>query len=256
MPALTREELEARKRARNSRIMESRVDRMALVQDTTADRVTMPEEYYREPQNRGGEQSRSGQQQGPGTQRFTGNEFMDSMLHGNMNFSELLNSLSPEVRQALESGSMVQLLSSLRSMLPNVSNNSEEAKKQKKANLLAMYLSVAFYVLAAFSSLVKMCIAYYATSNTARWITEHTVGPLFAFFHTVESIEDFPQIKFKLGLLQLIMLFLMAYYGLVYKVAGMGLMSFLGLLFKGILGITVVHILMYTILWCIVYIGH
>ena len=116
MPALTREELEARKRARNSRIMESRVDRMALVQDTTADRVTMPEEYYREPQNRGGEQSRSGQQQGPGTQRFTGNEFMDSMLHGNMNFSELLNSLSPEVRQALESGSMVQLLSSLRNV--------------------------------------------------------------------------------------------------------------------------------------------
>lgn len=53
MPALTREELEARKRARNSRIMESRVDRMALVQDTTADRVTMPEEYYREPQSRG-----------------------------------------------------------------------------------------------------------------------------------------------------------------------------------------------------------
>lgn len=79
---------------------------------------------------------------------------MDSMLHGNMNFSELLNSLSPEVRQALESGSMVQLLSSLRSMLPNVSNNSEEAKKQKKASLLAMYLSIAFYVLAAFSSLL------------------------------------------------------------------------------------------------------
>lgn len=232
------------------------MDRMALVQDTTADKVTMPEEYYRQLPSKGGEQPRNGQQQGTGTQRSTGNEFMDSMLQGNMNFSELLNSLSPEVRQALESGSMVQLLSSLRGMLPNVSNNPEETKKQKKASLLAMYLNIVFYVLAAFSSLVKICIAYYATSGTARWITEHTVGSLFAFFHTVENVENFPQVKFKLGLLQLIILFSMAYYGLVYKVAGMGLMSFLGLLFKGILGITVVHILMYTILWCIVYISH
>lgn len=256
MPALTKEELEARKRARNSRIIESRVDRMAIVQDTTADRVTMPEEYYRQP-NRASEQPTSGQQQGAGAQMPTRGELMDSLLRNNVNFSELLNSLSPEMRQALESRNVTQMLSSLRSMLPGVSSSSpEEAKKQKKAGMLAVYVSIMFYVLAAFSSLVRVCIAHYATSSTARWITRHTIGPLFTFFHTVRDVEDFPHIKFRLGLFQLIIMSLMTYYGLVYKAAGMSLMPFLSVLFRGIISIIVIHVLVHTILWCVVYIGH
>lgn len=255
MPALTKEELEARKRARNSRIMESRVDRMAVVQDTTADRVTMPEEYYRQP-SKGSEHPGNGQQQESVARMLTGNAFIDSMLQNNTRFSELLNSLNPEMKRALESGDVGQLLSSMRALLPDGSSNPEVARKQRKAGLLAIYISVIFYLLSAFSSLVKLCVAHYATSEAARWITKHTVGPLFTFFHTVEEIDDFPQMKFKLGLLQLIILSLMAYYGLVYKAAGMGLVSFLRLLFKSVTGIILTHILVYTVLWCVIYICH
>ncbi|TNJ28509.1 hypothetical protein GMRT_11896 [Giardia muris] len=46
MPARTPEELAEMKRLRNERLRQTSKDRMAIVQGTTVDRVTMPEEYY------------------------------------------------------------------------------------------------------------------------------------------------------------------------------------------------------------------